>query len=53
MRKPNDIKIKSEFKTWTKEIFAWSNEKPKKSDWKEQERIIACAQAAFFDILDK
>lgn len=53
MRNPNNIQIKSEFRPWTKEIFDWSNEKPKKSDWKEQERITEAAKAAFFDILDK
>lgn len=53
MKDPNAIKLKSEFRPWTREIFKWNNEKPKKSDWKEQERIIACAKAAFFDILDK
>lgn len=52
MRNPNNIKIKSEFRPWTKEIFKWTSEQPKPSDWKEQERIIASAQAAFFDILD-
>lgn len=53
MRDSNAIKLKSEFKPWTNEIFSWTNEPPKPSDWKEQKRVVEAAKAAFFDILNK